>query len=229
MKAEAIRTQERKEAEASNLSLSTAGTESAAVPSSPGQPLPKAKVEPGVELDSAAAAASSATAKNDENVSDPVKPSSPNTERIVHESRVEQLDKMKLRADECFQSPGNSFEALEPDMTGPPAEKDKTDTSTEPDPAVAGTHDKVLIIKSQNARAFRAAGRSGVPSAWCKEDTITKVKKESAAIGDPTKQELGGRNRGCGIHSVITSLCNVAKANGTKDAPEIAGITVTQS
>jgi hypothetical protein len=119
MKAEAIRTQERKEAEASNLSLSTAGTESAAVPSSPGQPLPKAKVEPGVELDSAAAAASSATAKNDENVSDPVKPSSPNTERIVHESRVEQLDKMKLRADECFQSPGNSFEALEPDMTGP--------------------------------------------------------------------------------------------------------------
>ncbi|KAF9135610.1 hypothetical protein BGX30_011498 [Mortierella sp. GBA39] len=158
-----------------------------------GQPLPKAKAEPDTNVDSAA----SATAKKDEKVSEP-KSVSPSTQGVVHEPRVEQLDKVMHRIEESFQSRGNSVQAMEANMKRPAdhseqntqinttvdgAEKDKASqldqTPTAPAQAKAPVKEK-----GRNAKASRAERSSGDTSTWRKDDKVTGIKDEANTIGD---------------------------------------------
>ncbi|KAF9153543.1 hypothetical protein BG015_003179 [Linnemannia schmuckeri] len=174
---------------------STASTTPAVGPWRRGQPLPKAKAEPEANVDSAA----SATARKDEKLFDIVKPASPSTHGVIHEPRVEQLDKVMHRIEESFHSRGNSVQAMEANMKRPADHSERTtqtnittgggtekDKVSQPDQTPAATtHDKALLKeKSRNAKASRAERSGGDSSTWRKDDKVTSIKDEINAIGD---------------------------------------------
>ncbi|KAF9543785.1 hypothetical protein EC957_000480 [Mortierella hygrophila] len=173
---------------------STASTAPVVGPWRRGQPLPKAKAEPEANVDSAA----SATAKKDEKVSEPVKSASPSTQGVVHEPRVEQLDKVMHRIEESFQSRGNSVQAMEANMKRP---ADHSEQTTQINTTVDGAEkNKAFQIdqtptataqakapvkeKGRNAKASRAERSSGDTSTWRKDDKTTGIKDEANTIGD---------------------------------------------
>lgn len=159
-----------------------------------GQPLPKAKAEPEANIDSAA----SATAKKDEKVSETVKSASSSTQGVIHEPRVEQLDKVMHRIEESFQSRGNSVQAMEANMKRPAdnleqmtqinttvdgAEKDKA-SLLDQTPTAAVQAKAPVKEKGRNAKASRAERSSGDTSTWRKDDKVTGIKDEANTIGD---------------------------------------------
>lgn len=213
-----------------------------------GQPLPKAKVEPEPKMDSAP----SVTAKRDEKIPDHVKPSAPSTQGIVHEPRVEQLDKVMHRIEESFQSRGNSVQAMEANMKRPAdhpeqmnqsggiasdgTEKDKT-TQPEQTPPAA-THDKTpLKEKSRNAKASRAErSTNGDSSTWRKDDKVAGFKSESAVIADPDAgkamaatasppRPIGNGRKSRSAAAAYSKGNYPAKVKGAKDGVKIADIT----
>ena len=174
---------------------SAASTAPAVGPWRRGQPLPKAKAEPEANVDSAA----SATVKKDERVSESVKSASLSTQGVVHEPRVEQLDKVMHRIEESFQSRGNSVQAMEANMKRPAdhseqttqikttivdgAEKDKAPQLDQTPTATAQVKAPVKE-KGRNVKASRAERSSGDPSTWRKDDKVTGIKDEANTIGD---------------------------------------------
>ncbi|KAG0063632.1 hypothetical protein BGZ89_009742, partial [Linnemannia elongata] len=174
---------------------STASTAPVVGPWRRGQPLPKAKAEPEANVDSSA----SAKARKDEKVSELVKSASPSTQGIVHEPRVEQLDKVMHRIEESFQSRGNSVQAMEANMKRPAdhseqttqinittidgVEKDKG-SQLDQSPSAAAQAKAPVKEKSRNAKASRAERSSGDSSTWRKDDKVTGIKDEANTIGD---------------------------------------------
>lgn len=174
---------------------STASTAPVVGPWRRGQPLPKAKAEPEANVDSSA----SAKARKDEKVSELVKSASPSTQGIVHEPRVEQLDKVMHRIEESFQSRGNSVQAMEANMKRPAdhseqttqiniatidgVEKDKG-SQLDQTPSAAAQAKAPVKEKSRNAKASRAERSSGDTSTWRKDDKVTGIKDEANTIGD---------------------------------------------
>jgi hypothetical protein len=232
----------------SAAAASTASTAPVVGPWRRGQLLPKAKVEPESKIESAP----SVIAKKDEKIPDHVKTSLPSTQGVVHEPRVEQLDKVMHRIEESFQSRGNSVQAMEANMKRPAdqseqtkhsggiasdgAEKDKT---SQPEQAPAAiTHDKTpLKEKSRNAKASRAErSTNGDSSTWRKDDKVAGFKNESIIIDDhetgkamaaaaSPPRPIGNGRKSRSAAAAYSKGNYPAKVTGANDVVKIADIT----